>query len=92
MKRKLRLGRGKINRVEISVSDNEGNEEEEIRTHILKPFFTTKKVGKGTGLGLSISKGIAETHKGNLYLDLDSENTTFVLTIPIVQNQFKQAA
>ena len=76
----------KINRVEISVIDNGKGIDEEIRTQILEPFFTTKKVGKGTGLECPLEvyqRALRKHHKGNLYLDLDSENTTFVLTIPL---------
>lgn len=50
---------------------------------IFEPMFTTKEVGKGTGLGLSISSEIARQHGGSLYLDKESENTRFVLQIPI---------
>jgi signal transduction histidine kinase len=50
---------------------------------VFQPFFTTKDVGKGTGLSLSISKGIAREHFGDLNLDEEKENTTFVLNLPI---------
>ena len=54
-----------------------------ISDKIMQPFFTTKEIGKGTGLGLSISKGIIESHQGKFYLDGDSDETCFVIELPI---------
>lgn len=53
---------------------------------MMNPFYTTKEIGMGLGLGLNISKGIAEEHHGNLRYKEDSENTHFILSIPIKQN------
>lgn len=55
----------------------------EIVDKILHPFFTTKPVGKGTGLGLSISKGIIDDHNGQLWVDPHTENTTFIIHLPL---------
>lgn len=68
--------------VRFAVADCGSGIPKEIQDKILQPFFTTKPAGDGTGLGLSISVAIAETHKGRLYLDTKSKNTTFVLEIP----------
>ena len=54
---------------------------------IMTPFFTTKSVSRGTGLGLSISKSIIEDHKGKLYYDATSENTRFVIELPIANGE-----
>ena len=72
--------------LEISVVDSGNGITEEIAQKIMQPFFTTKEVGKGTGLGLSISRGILEKHGGELYPDIKSLNTRFVIQLPF-QNQ-----
>lgn len=73
--------------IEISVSDSGRGVPEDLRDKIMQPFVTNKKVGKGTGLGLSISKGIVENHSGSLSLDLNAENTTFVISLPRLQGK-----
>lgn len=52
-----------------------------IQQKIFDPFFTTKKMGEGTGVGLSLCKKIMEAHGGDLKLDNNSNNTTFILTV-----------
>ena len=52
--------------LEVEVSDNGIGMDEETRSKVFHPFFTTKEVGKGTGLGLSISHGIVQDHGGSI--------------------------
>lgn len=73
--------------VEISVSDSGGGIPAAIADQIMLPFFTTKEVGKGTGLGLSISAGIIKSHKGELRLQPEAPNTTFVIKLPRWQEE-----
>lgn len=69
-------------RVSIAITDSGHGIPREIAEKAMQPFFTTKSVGKGTGLGLSISKGIAEAHRGQLWIDARSPNTRIVLSLP----------
>ncbi|MCB0664576.1 MAG: tetratricopeptide repeat-containing sensor histidine kinase [Saprospiraceae bacterium] len=57
--------------VKIQISDNGVGMNEETRTKIFDPFYTTKKIGEGTGLGLSISHAIIQNHDGGI--DVESE-------------------
>jgi PAS domain S-box-containing protein len=69
----------------FSVTDNGPGISEELQTHIMEPFFTTKPIGKGTGLGLSLSKSIAEEHGGKLEYSEDHGHTCFSLVLPLAR-------
>lgn len=69
------------NDVTIDVIDSGPGVPMEHRTHLMKPFFTTKPVGEGMGIGLSLSKAIAHDHGGSLVLAGESP-TCFRLTLP----------
>lgn len=68
--------------IEIRVMNGGPQISTEVRSRLFQPFFTTKEVGKGTGLSLSISRGIALAHQGEIYLDDNTDCTTFALKIP----------
>lgn len=70
--------------IEFSVTDNGIGIPKENRRRIFEPFFSTKTLGKGSGLSLSICQGMAESHKGQFYLDIESSHTRFVLTLPVL--------
>jgi two-component system, NtrC family, nitrogen regulation sensor histidine kinase NtrY len=71
----------KINQVEISVSDNGIGIEEEIRSYIFEPKFTTKT--SGMGLGLGIIKNIIENYKGTITFETElGKGTTFTVLLP----------
>lgn len=70
------------NAIIISIVDSGLGIPEPIVGQIMKPFFTTKKIGRGTGLGLSISTKILEAMGGNLKLDRNSPNTKFDICLP----------
>ncbi len=71
--------------VGLAVVDSGAGVSSECTEMLFQPFFTTKQAGSGTGLGLSISKGIIDTHRGKIYLDVHSANTRFVFTVPFVK-------
>ncbi|MBT4762528.1 MAG: hypothetical protein HOO06_12580 [Bdellovibrionaceae bacterium] len=67
--------------IEFRVSDNGSGIDNEIKEKIFKSQFTTKKSGLGIGLGISLK--IAHDHQGDLYLDDNFKETTFVLKLPL---------
>lgn len=69
--------------IQIRVSNGGTPISEDVALKIFQPFFTTKDVGEGIGLSLSSSRGIARRHRGDLYLERDTEVTTFTLKIPV---------
>lgn len=69
----------------ITTTDSGKGIAPDILEKIMDPFFTTKPVGKGTGLGLSISREIISNHKGKLWVDKTSSNTTFVIELPLMK-------
>lgn len=67
---------------ELRVTDSGGGIPAAVREKLFQPFFTTKKIGSGTGLGLSIVHGIVKNHAGQIFVDSNSPNTTFVVRLP----------
>ncbi|MBT4761555.1 MAG: GHKL domain-containing protein [Bdellovibrionaceae bacterium] len=67
----------------ISVKDSGAGIPQELAQKIMDPFVTTKDIGKGTGLGLSLSCGIMEQHNGRIEINTDSENTEFLVILPL---------
>lgn len=70
--------------IQILVVDCGDGIPEEVASHLMQPFFSTKSKGKGTGLGLSISNQIAFDHGGSLEYVPNAGHTTFALTLPAV--------
>jgi signal transduction histidine kinase len=68
---------------EVRVTDTGPGLDDEVRSHLFEPFFTTRV--EGTGLGLAIAREIALAHGGEL---VDAPNrpgvagAEFVLTLP----------
>jgi PAS domain S-box-containing protein len=70
--------------IRVSVSDQGSGISEELRSHVLDPFFTTKSEHGGTGLGLSISYRIIQNHKGKMVLNSKpGEGTDVIMQLPV---------
>ena len=72
--------------VHITVTDCGDGIPKENQENLMAPFYTTKEVGEGTGLGLSISMGIIKSHQGLFYYNPQSDNTQFVISLPLASS------
>lgn len=74
---------GPLKQVLLEVSDNGVGMDEQVRSRVFEPLFTTKPAGMGTGLGLSTVARIVEKHRGTI--DVQSapgQGTTFRIRLP----------
>ncbi|HND85171.1 MAG TPA: ATP-binding protein [Pseudobdellovibrionaceae bacterium] len=72
--------------IKITVTDSgPGIRDQAILDKMMEPFFTTKGRTTGTGLGLSITRSIVNDHHGSFYYNPMSQNTQFVIEIPLFQ-------
>lgn len=69
------------NFIDLRVTDSGKGIPVEFQSKIMQPFFTTKEIGKGTGLGLSISQGLIKSQNGEIILDTNCKNTSFVIKL-----------
>lgn len=68
----------------VIITDSGKGIPKELKSKVMKPFFTTKPNDEGTGIGLSISKNIIEKHDGFLTINDKKPNTTFEILLPRV--------
>jgi C4-dicarboxylate-specific signal transduction histidine kinase len=69
--------------VSIDVTDSGPGISEDVKAHLMEPFFSTKAAGEGMGIGLSLSRLIAEDHNGSLSLRERGGHTCFRLLLPV---------
>jgi PAS domain S-box-containing protein len=69
----------------LVIADNGPGMDDETRTRIFEPFYTTKPLGTGTGLGMSITFGIIQGHHGDIAVQTrKGKGTTFTITLPLL--------
>jgi PAS domain S-box-containing protein len=67
----------------IEVSDTGTGMDEEVRTRLFQPFYTTKERGEGMGLGLLIARQIAEAHGGSVEVQTEPrKGSTLTIRLP----------
>jgi nitrogen fixation/metabolism regulation signal transduction histidine kinase len=66
--------------VSVQVEDTGPGLNEEQRTRLFTPYYTTKR--GGTGLGLAIVQGIVSDHGGRVQVQSEPGRTTFTLLLP----------
>jgi two-component system sensor kinase FixL len=78
---RLRADGGKLT---IAVADTGPGMDEEVRSRMFQPFYTTKPRDEGLGLGLVLVKHVVEAHHGTI--DVASEpgqGSTFTIALPL---------
>ncbi len=68
--------------IHLNISNNGPIIPAHLLEDIFEPFISTKQLG--TGLGLSVCKQIVEKHKGSIQVHSTIEETTFLMTFPVV--------
>jgi len=69
------------NGVVVEIADTGPGLDDDQRTRLFTPYYTTKK--GGTGLGLAIVQGIVSDHAGRIEArSAPGEGTTFILYLP----------
>lgn len=73
--------------VSLSISDTGVGMTDDVRTHAMEPFFTTKRPGEGAGLGLSTCYGIVAQNEGHIEIISEpGQGSTFKIYFPRIQS------
>ena len=72
----------------IQLADNGYGIDEDGKTRMFEPFYTTKEVGKGTGLGLSMVYGVVESLGGSIEVEsAPGQGAIFTICLPLIQDR-----
>lgn len=67
----------------LTFSDDGIGMDQETKSHIFEPFFSTKSIGKGTGLGLFTAQRIIEHINGTIVVESEpGAGSTFTILFP----------
>ena len=80
------------NSVKIEIADSGIGMDENTKTRIFQPFFTTKGFEQGRGMGMSGAYSIINEHKGSIEIVNSSpgEGTTIGITLPICLTNYSE--
>lgn len=78
--------------VELRVKDAGRRPPEAVLDKMFTTRFTTGSTSASTGLGLTICAQIIRQHRGHIFIDRRSTNTTIVVELPRVHNPARQDA
>lgn len=71
----------------LTIGDTGIGMSEQVRTHCLEPFFSTKGA-QGTGLGLAMVHGVIRRHEGTITIESEEgTGTTVIIRLPISTTQ-----
>lgn len=71
----------------LTISDTGSGMDNETKSRIFEPFYTTKDHGKGSGLGLAMVYGLVKQHKGSISIvsEID-KGSAFRIYLPVVSD------